>query len=69
MRTRATPTSPSVAQIADRPDAPPAGTGTEVAVAGLVAVFLGGDGGPVTIVLDSPGVYVDYVREWLGGAG
>jgi len=43
--------------------------GLLVAVAGLVAVFLGGDGVPVTIVLDSPGVYVDYVREWLGGAG
>ncbi len=43
--------------------------GLLVAVAGLVAVFLGGDGGPVTIVLDSPGAYVDYVREWLGGAG
>ena len=43
--------------------------GLLVAVAGLVAVFLGGDGGPVTIVLDSPETYVDYVREWLGRIG
>ena len=40
-----------------------------VAVAGGVAVCLGGDSGPVTIVLDSPETYVDYVREWLGRIG
>jgi hypothetical protein len=43
--------------------------GLLVAVTGLAAVFFGTDSGPVTIVLDSPETYVDYVREWLGRIG
>jgi hypothetical protein len=37
--------------------------GLLVAVAGLVTVFWGGDSGPITIVLNSPESYADFITN------
>ena len=37
--------------------------GLLVAIAGLLTVFLGGDSGPITIVLNSPEAYADFITN------